>query len=218
MKRSNIILIGLTICALLFIAVIPILYSLELHGVVTQTDYSKKAFPNVKVVKVVNAHNVTVMPSDSLIIELKNDDVSIVESGDTLFVSGDAYMIIGLSTQLLVSINSDILFKGALPVLDPPSFSFDIRDTHLYSQSVSRDWKMAQNLGDLRIEDRGNSVIDLNGRFDISHLYLHNAEKFNCSGLVRLFETNIDFDENRIVKTMSCLDGLHVTSVADPGN
>jgi hypothetical protein len=190
------------------------MYRAELSKVrQVQTGYSRLAFDAPKFVKIVRSNNATVVPSDSLVIQFKAtdiDNIHVVPVGDTLFVSGEAPVIIFTGKRDIVAIGSDLLVKGDLKYLDPFSLSVNLRDSHLYSLPISNDSKVSQQLEDFRINGNGTSVIDLSGRFDIGHLYLTNITEFNCSNEIGLRETDFYFNKDANVQSMTCREGMNI--------
>lgn len=134
-----------------------------------------------------------------------------MQAGDTLFISGNGHLIVSVANQIVVAMNSTVLLKGDLRRFDAPSLSFALTNTSLYSLPISTDRRTAEHLYELRIMDNdGNSTIDLGGRFDIEHLFLHNVKRFTCSSEVNFFETDISFDNGGDVRSMTCREGIYI--------
>ena len=218
MRRSNITLLALVGSAMVLIAGIPVLYQGELSKAKSSrgtSDYSRQRFPDVKVVKLIGMQDVTIITSDTLAIDIKQSEKKgseLIEAGDTLIVKGSGSPIISVATQQLVAINSRVLLKGSLQRLDVPSISVSLTNSLLYSQSISRDKRAWQHLNELRITDNSaTSVVELNGRFAIEHLILRNVERLSCAPEVGMSETDFSFDDGRVVKSMSCREGLFIS-------
>jgi hypothetical protein len=214
MKRSNIILIWIGLVAFVLIAAVPVLYRVELSKARrSQGDYSRLVFNDAKVVKVQSMQGGTIVPSDSLAIFFKEEDknnIHIRHAGDTLVLTGTAQIIIFTGKREIVAVESSILVKGDLKWLDAFSLSVNLRDSYIYSMPMSKDSKEAQHLGEFRIAGNGTSIVDLNGRFDIDHLYVSDVKEFNCSSQVGLWATDFSFSKNANVQTMSCRDGMNI--------
>jgi len=218
MKRSNLTLLILVICSLTFIAAIPVLYQRELkkaNKTGIMPEYLSYRYPGIHVVKILDAKNITVIPSDSLTVEFKKnmtDTYKITESGDTLLVEGNARMIIMMPNKYLLAVNSEVLLRGDLytMVQDAPSLSFILQNSRLYGLRISRDARVSQTLGALSIVDVGNSIVDLAGRFDIRHLHMENITRYSSTNEVNLWETSFIFDTRRDTKTLTCAEGMNI--------
>jgi len=112
---------------------------------------------------------------------------------DTLVVTASRPVIIFTDLREVIAVNSNVLVKDDLRRLDALSLSINLVNSRLYSLPISQDSKTAQALYEFRISGDAASVIDLNGSFDIGHLYLANVGQFNCSSDAGFRETDFSF-------------------------
>ncbi|HMJ70165.1 MAG TPA: hypothetical protein VK508_14765 [Cyclobacteriaceae bacterium] len=219
MKTSNVILLAMVAVLILFIAAIPVIYNRELSHSRQASggiEYSKMNFISGKIVKVEGISDLTIFQYDSLVVEslkTEQNNFKITSTKDTIIIRGinsASVMLYVPSDHHVIALDSRIRLYGHLRFLDAPSIMLSLRNSLVYSQSVSRDKYVSHNLNYLTITNLGNGAVDLQGQLNVEHLVLNELVDFKCGPDVGIGETDFRFTENSNIRFTACREGRYI--------
>ncbi|MEJ1237745.1 hypothetical protein WBG78_06445 [Chryseolinea sp. T2] len=160
-----------------------------------------------------NTDNCLIVSSDSLSLEVFNDDVPGVEVttiGDSVKIvpsrkSSHKMLVYAPTNSLLIVRNSTITMNGSLDFANPPSYSVVLENSKLTASSREYHAFVQQ----LKISGKGNAIVEVPRRFHIHELHLSNttfagiAEAWSIGSIKTTFTNGMASEMQKMADSVS---------------
>lgn len=215
MKKSSQVILYLTVISIGLIAAIPITFRYKLaNGLFSRTNAVddlqriERKFMGIKIVKIKGV-SCELISADSLHLEVENNgsDISVMQqSGDTLFVTSSTpgfRVRIFAGDLKLVAEQCEILIRGSLDQVQPPSYCIDMNRCRITSKAISSDHRIKQHIGNMSIKGNGTSSIALAGSVRLEKLQLYDMRSIELDQTIQTHELDIEYSTPVRVKSYS---------------
>ena len=224
MKTSSLILIMLIFTCLITLISIPLALR---HRLATQNytrinsdqsfAYDRQSFKNVRVLSLSGLSFCTIIPSDSLAVDLERhyaEKSENINGGDTLEIvrnrkfSSQRVRIFIPQNVLIEAKDCDLVIRGGLDNFDSLVTEIKLLNSHLRMQSVFKDEKVPQFWDQLTLIGMDSSVVEMHGNIIVRQLKIHNLNNVKMGERISVKEMNVSFDHRKRVYSSSNEDGL----------
>jgi hypothetical protein len=227
MKTSNLILLILLTTCLFVVLSVPLMVRLKLDsGNYTQVDsdqtfeYDRLTFESVDVISIQNVALCTIVPSDSLMIDIERGDKKEFTTRlgrDSLVVRNDGSSERHLRIYVPQTIHirakdCNLLLKGTLSSLDSLNTEITLINSRAQVLPIFKDDRVQQYWARLALTGVDSSSAEISGAAIVSRLELKNLSKVKMGNHVFVDKMQTAFDVNKRVTSFSDHDGLTITS------